>query len=99
MVKIANYRQLNNAEGKPFFTLELQGGLELVKSNSTGKFYATVRTASVSTTFDEATCVSMIGQELPGSIQKVECEPYEYVVASSGEKVQLTYSWTYMPEA
>ena len=98
MVKIANYRQATNSEGKPFFALELQGGLELVKSNSTGKFYAAVRSTSVSTTFDEATCVSMIGQELPGSIQKVECEPYEYVVPSTGEKVEMTYSWTYVPE-
>jgi hypothetical protein len=35
---------------------ELQGGIEMVKSKETDKFYVTARKASISSTFDELTC-------------------------------------------
>ena len=98
MVIVSNYKQMTTQDGKSFFMLELQGDMEMVKSNATGKYYATARTANVSTTFDERVCAAMIGKELPGAIRKVECEPYEYVIPSTGEKVELTYSWTYVPD-
>ncbi len=48
-------------------------------------------------TLDEATCKQMIGTQLDGSIQKLSCEPYEYVVADTGEVIELAHRWAYVP--
>ena len=45
MVSIVNYQKRTTEEGKEFFTLELQGGIEVVKSQETGKLYMTARKA------------------------------------------------------
>jgi hypothetical protein len=39
----------------------------------------------------------MIGTQLDGSIQKLSCEPYEYVVADTGEVIELAHRWAYVP--
>ena len=41
MVTIVSYQPRVNADEKEFFTLTLQGDVELLKSTKTGKFYAT----------------------------------------------------------
>jgi hypothetical protein len=41
MVRIINYKK-RTEDGKEFFVLELQGGIEMVKKE-TGKFYVTAR--------------------------------------------------------
>ena len=96
-VKITDYKLRESMEGKTFFALTLQGGIEIVKS-SNGNSYATVKKASMPTTFDEVTCQSLIGSELPGSIQKVECEPYNYTIQETGEVVLLTHRYEYIEE-
>ena len=97
MVKITDYKLRESLEGKPFFALTLQGGVEIVRSAS-GNSYATVKTASMPTTFDEETCKSLIGGELPGSIQKVECEPYDYTIKETGEVITLSHRYEYSEE-
>ncbi|HEX8335006.1 MAG TPA: hypothetical protein VF622_20440 [Segetibacter sp.] len=97
MVKIVGFNLRENTEGRQFFALILQGGIEIVKS-STGSSYVTIRKCSLPTTFDEETCKALIGQELPGSVQKVECEPYEYAIQQTGEVVVLTYRYEYVEE-
>ena len=67
--------------------LKLQGGLELVKSSQTGQVYAMAKTASITSTFTEVVCKSLIGQQLPGSARKIECEPFNYTVKETGEVV------------
>ena len=96
MVRILNYQKRTTEEGKEFFTLELQGGIEMVKSQETGKFYLTARKISISSTFDEVTCKSLIGTELPGSVQKVECDPYEYTIRETGEVISLSHRYEYV---
>jgi len=98
MVRIVDYAKRTNSEGKEFFILKLQGNLELVKSSETGKFYATAKTACITSTFTEEVCRDLIGQELPGSIQKVTCEPYQYIVEETGETITLTHRWEYSKE-
>ena len=53
MVRIVNYLKRQTEEGKEFFVLEISGGLELVKSQTTNQFYATSKKAFISSTFDE----------------------------------------------
>jgi hypothetical protein len=97
MVKVVDYAQRKNEQGKSFFALILQGGIEMAKSEQTGRFYITAKKTSIPSTFDEVTCQSMIGEELPGKIAKVECEPYEYTIEETGEVVRLSYTYQFIP--
>lgn len=97
MVKIIGYKERTSNEGKTFNALELQGGVEIITS-ARGGMYATARRASVATTFDAETCQSLIGTEIPGTIEKQECEPYEYTVEKTGEVLVLNHRFSYVPE-
>lgn len=99
MVRIVNYQKRQAEDGKVFFVLELQGGIEMVKSAETGKFYITARKASISSTFDEVTCQALIGTELPGKVEKVTCEPYDYTIKDTGEVITLTHRYEYVEES
>ena len=98
MVRISNYQKRTTEEGKVFFTLELQGGIEVVKSQETGRHYITARKATMSCTFDEFTCQALIGTELPGSVRKVECEAYEYTIKDTGEVITLSHRFEYVEQ-
>lgn len=86
MVTVVNYNKRINAEtGVEFFTLDLQSSsIDLVRSKN-GRMYATKRTCSIGSTFDEESCKALIGTTLEGNISKVECEPYEMIDKNSGE--------------
>ena len=96
MVRIIDYKTRMSAEGEPFIALIVQDGITLVKSKETGLYYATAKKASIPSTFDEATCQNLIGQELDGSIEMMECEPYEFVNESSGEVIVLNHRWVFL---
>ena len=98
MVKIIDYKQRTTEDGRSFFTLTLQGGIEIVHS-SNGKQYVTIRKASMPTTFDELTCQSLVGVDLPGTIQRVDCNPYEYTVPNTGEMILLSHRYEYVQDA
>lgn len=98
MVRIINYIQRFTEAGDSFFVLELQGGIQMVKSKETNKFYITAKKATVPSTFDEATCKSLIGSELPGEVVKVETEPYEYTIKETGEVIELSHRYEYQEE-
>jgi hypothetical protein len=98
MVKVNAYSVKQNKDGEKFIALELTGDLELVQSQQTGRFYATVRKCSIPSTFDENVAKEMLGKTLAGKIDRVECVPYEYTIPESGEMVTLNYSWSYVPE-
>jgi hypothetical protein len=96
MVTICDYKKRQNADGKEFFTLTLMGGIEFVQSSVSGNFYATAWKANITSTFSEEICKSLIGTKLPGEIQKVESEPYQYRFAS-GETIMLTHKFKFNP--
>ena len=98
MVRIINYKQRDREDGTTFFVLELQGGIEMVKSKETGNFYATAKRAFIPSTFDEQVCTGLIGTEMPGNIIKEDCEPFEYVVKETGEEITLSHRWVYVTE-
>jgi hypothetical protein len=96
MVRIIDYKTIKTKAAKEFNLLVVQGGVEPLVSAKTGRIYLTMRKANVSTTFDAASCESLIGQELQGSIEKVICEPYDYTVKETGEIITLAHSWQYV---
>ena len=95
MVRIVGFKSYENSEGEEFFGLVLQGGVELVKSEDTGRYYATAKQSTISSTFTEEVCKSVIGQDLPGRIVKTPCEPFEYTIQKTGEVVTLEHRWEY----
>ena len=98
MVTIVDYKTYQREDWTTFNTLVVQGGIEAVKSQETGRTYLTARTARVSSTFDELTCETLKGTQLPGSVQKVVSEPYEYTIPNSGEIINLTHKFEYLGE-
>ena len=98
MVTISDYRVNVNSEGKSFCSLILQGELELVKSK-TSRFYATARKTSITSTFDENTCRQLIGKTIKGSIVKVDCDDYDYIIPESGEVIRLNYNYSYVADS
>ena len=97
MVRIINAHVRESEKGK-FVSLELQGSLEMVQSQNTGRFYATARRCFISSTFDEATAKAFIGSEMPGEIVRVQADPYDYTVPETGEVISLAHTYTYVPE-
>jgi hypothetical protein len=98
MVRIVNFNERESEDGSTFFALTIQGGVELVKSKSTGNFYATVRKASITSTFDEETCKTLLGTEISGEIIKQACKPYEITIKETGEIIELSHRYEYVPE-
>ena len=85
------FQKLVDSSIKPYrATLQL--------NNDNGKFYVTARKSTIPSTFDEQTCIALIGTELPGKVQKVACEPYDYVVKETGETLTLSHRYEYMEE-
>lgn len=97
MVKVIGYQQRETEEGREFFTLTVQGGVEVVTSGN-GNMYMTARKTSIPSTFDEEGCQLLIGQDIPGEVVKVDCESYEYVNKSTGEVINLSHRYEYREE-
>lgn len=98
MVQVVGYSLKTPKDGKPYVALELEGAIEMIQSQNTGRFYATVRRCTVSSTFDEMTAERMVGKEMTGSIERVACEPYDFTVRETGEVIKIAYRWDYQPE-
>ena len=97
MVTVTGYAERESKDGKKFYSLILQGNLAMVLSEETGRYYATAKQASITSTFDEKTCQGLVGKQLPGNISKVVSEPYEYTVQETGEVILLNHRWVYSP--
>ena len=98
MVTVIDYAVRKCVDGREFIALILQGGLSLIQSKKTGNYYATTKQCSIPSTFDEQTAKAMIGEKVPGSVQRKSCEPYTYTVKDTGEVLELSHRWVYLPE-
>lgn len=99
MVTISNYKERQREDGTSFYALEIQGGIDLVMSQTTGQYYATSKRAYLACTFNAQTCEALIGTQIPGAIEKQTCEPYQHVVKETGETIVLNHRWVYAPES
>ncbi|UIR57458.1 hypothetical protein LZQ00_06470 [Sphingobacterium sp. SRCM116780] len=97
-VTVVDLKKRVKEDGTDFFLLVLQGQPEIVKSQS-GKSYMNARRTSVSTTFNEQTCKDLIGTKFTGTIKKVECGVYEYIVPESGEVIKLDFRYEYYEDS
>lgn len=98
MVTIIASEKRMSASGKEFNVMVLQGDIEIAISKETGKPYMTARKTSIPCTFDDSIAKTLVGQQLPGAIEKVEVKPYEFVVPSTGKKIKLSHTYMYSKE-
>ena len=98
MVTIVDYKAYSKENGENFYVLIVQGGVEAVKSQETGRTYLTARKANVPCTFNEITCKGLIGSQIPGNVRKEEVEPYEYALPETGEVIQLQHRYAFVGE-
>jgi hypothetical protein len=97
MVTVTDYVKRTSAEGKEFNALVLQGEVEMILSKISGRYYAAARTCTITCTFNELMCKGLIGKQMPGSIEKMESEPYDYRIPNSDEVIKLNYVYYYNP--
>jgi hypothetical protein len=98
MVIVKDIAKRKCSDGREFVALILQGGLSLVQSKTTGNFYATVKQCSIPSTFDESTAKGFIGERIPGSVVRKECETYQWTNKETDEVIELAHRWVYVPE-
>jgi len=99
MVTICNVVKRQNSDGEDFISLVISGGIEMVQSKMSGRFYATSRTTSIPSTFDEDFASTLIGQQIPGKIVRKECEDYQYTIPDSDEVITLGHTYEFVPES
>jgi hypothetical protein len=95
MVTIIDFKKRANSEGKEYGVLVIQGAIETVRSQTTNRPYFTAKKTAVPTTFDEAFGKNLIGQTLPGQIEKQECDPYIFTNPETGEEMELSHTYIY----
>lgn len=96
MVRVINAVERTNEKGS-YVSLQLQGDIEMVQSQKSGRFYATAKRCYVFSTFDKRTAESLIGSQMPGSIERIPCESYQYTIIESGEVIKLAHTYGYSP--
>ncbi len=99
MVTITNFYEVERKDGTKFISLELTGQAELIQSQNTGKWYATVRRCRIPSTFDANIAQTMIGQRLPGEILRTICDPYDFTNSRTGEVMRLQHSYAYSQDS
>ena len=95
MVTITKLEKRVNRKKEEFNVLVLQGNVEVAISKTTGRPYLTARKTSIPVTFDEPLAQKMIGQELPGTIERMETDEYEFTIPGTKDKIKLSHRWQY----
>jgi hypothetical protein len=98
MVTIIGLEKKTNLKTKePYSVLVLQGNAEVLKSKATSRPYISARKSTIPCALDDVQAKALIGQMLPGSIEKVACTPFE-VKLPTGKKVKISEKFQYFPE-
>lgn len=97
MVTVKNYHIRQKDSGENYISLEIEGDVSFVQSQNTGRFYAAAKHCFMYAAMDEKTAKALIGKQLPGSIERVACDPYEYTIPDTGEVKILSYTNEYRP--
>lgn len=98
MVTITNYKEVETPDGRQFVSIELQSEPKLVQSSTTGNFYLTVNKTRVTTALSVDVCKTLVGQKLPGTVEKIQVEPYESINKETGEVKVLHHVFVYTPD-
>jgi hypothetical protein len=67
----------------------------VIESKITGKPYLTARETSIPCMFSDEFAETMIGQSLPGTIERKECAAYEFIIPNTKKKIVLNHTFQY----
>jgi hypothetical protein len=98
MVTVTNALERVKKDGTTFAVLEISGGVELVLSQASQRYYATLRKCTIPFTGTLDVAKLMIGQKIEGEVVKVIVEPYDFVNPRTGEVMRLVHSYAYRPK-
>jgi len=98
MVTITDVVKTIKKDGETLISIVAQGGIEPVVSKTTGRVYMTARKTRIPCTFTYEAAKAMIGQQMPGSIRRVECDPYSMKLPGSGKAIKLNFTYVYDPD-
>jgi len=90
-------RKTNLKTNEPYTVLVLQGNAIVLQSKATSRSYVSARKTTIPCALDDDLAKSLIGQTLPGSIEKVACAPFE-VKLPTGKKVKISEKFQYFPD-
>jgi hypothetical protein len=97
MVQIISFEKKENSRTKETYSvLVLQGEPEILISKSSGRPYISARKTTIPCALNENQAQALIGKELPGSIERVSCTPFEVKLAT-GKKVKISTAFQYLP--
>jgi hypothetical protein len=97
MVQIIGFEKKKNEKTKEYFSvLILSGEPEVMISKSSGRPYVSARKTTIPCALEENQAQALIGKELPGSISRVACTPFELKLAT-GKKVKISTAFQYLP--
>jgi hypothetical protein len=98
MVTIIGLEKKTNLKSKEsYLVLLVQGSAEVLTSKASGRAYISSRRASVPCALSDVQAKALIGQKLPGSIEKVACAPFE-VKLPTGKKLKISETYQFRPE-
>ena len=98
MVTIIGLEKKTNLKTKAsYLVLLVQGSAEVLTSKASGRAYISSRRASVPCALSDLQAKALIGQTLPGSIEKVACTPFE-VKLPTGKRLKISETYQFQPE-
>ncbi len=96
MVQIIAFEKKENSRTKETYSvLVLQGDPEVLISKTSKRPYIACRRATVPCALEENQAQALIGKELPGSIERVSCAPFDVKLAT-GKKVKVSSVFQYI---
>jgi len=98
MVQITNALERVKVDGSTFAVLEISGGAELILSQTTQRYYATVCKCTIPFTGTMDVAKMLIGQKIEGEIVKVIVPPYQFTNKRTGEVMSLQHSFAFRPK-
>jgi hypothetical protein len=96
MVQIIGFEKKQSKSKESYAVLILAGEPEVMISKSSGRPYISARKTTIPCALEENQAQALIGKELPGSIERVACTPFEVKLAT-GKKVRISTAYQFLP--
>ena len=96
MVQVLEVVERTSSTGNTFRVVIVGSDAQVVYSKD-GKPRVDAVKAGIPSNLPTEALKALIGNKLPGKIEKQECEPYTFI-GNDGEEVTLDYRWQYAAE-
>jgi len=96
MVQIIGFEKKQSKSKESYAVLILAAEPEVMISKSSGRPYISAKKTTIPCALEENQAQALIGKELPGSIERVACTPFEVKLAN-GKKVKIATAFQFLP--